>query len=76
MTRRMFAGLFAARHAKTHLCEFDKSPFYLTVAVSLEEPEYYTPSAVVNIEACKCGLLRLPEVLRQSVGYSHLREKS
>lgn len=40
-------------------------PFYVKVAASAEEPNYYPPAGLVRIEHCtKCGLMRLPDDLR------------
>jgi hypothetical protein len=51
------------------LHEWAQGPFYIKVASSYEEPEYYPPNALVKVEHCKkCGVLRLPEVLRGYVG--------
>ncbi len=43
----------------THL--WVKGPFYLMVANSMEEPDYYPPSGMVKLEFCKiCGIVRVP----------------
>ena len=43
-----------------HVCKWHQSPFYVTVASTYEEPDYYPPSSMVRIETCDCGLMRLP----------------
>ena len=52
-------------------CEHDfrEGPFYIMVARSYEEPDFYPPSSMFKVEHCvKCGLLRLPEPLRKYIG--------
>ena len=45
-------------------CEHEwekKSGFYISVCVTFEEPEYYPPMGIIQLEVCsKCGALRLP----------------
>lgn len=49
--------------------EWVKGPFYIKVAVTYEEPRYYSPGGLVNIEHCKkCGVLRLPKDLWDKTG--------
>ena len=49
--------------------DWQQGPFYLKVAATYEEPDYYPPSGMVKVEHCTlCGLLRLPESLRQYIG--------
>lgn len=58
-------------------CSHDwvEGPFYVKVAVSYEEPKYYPPQGLVNVEHCtKCGLLRLPELTRKAK-HKHLQAR-
>lgn len=49
--------------------EWVLGPFYVKVAVTWEEPTYYPPQGLVNVEHCaKCGLLRLPESAKRARG--------
>mgnify|MGYP001616546253 FL=1 len=39
-------------------------PFYVTAAMTYEEPQYYSPGGLVKVEHCRhCGMLRLPRKL-------------
>ena len=63
MSRRDLAGAIVGIGMQTrsvHVCEWHESPFYVTVAATYEEPDYYLPSSMVRIETCDCGLMRLP----------------
>ena len=46
-------------------------PFYITAAGTSEEPTFYPPGALVQVEHCtRCGLLRLPDMMRlQTCGH-------
>jgi len=63
-------GLAAASSLQAdqnHIHEFVKGPFYVTAALSFEEPEFYPPEGLTPIEFCKtCGVLRLPPKLALS----------
>ena len=38
-----------------------KSGFYLNVSVTDEEPNYYPPQGLIQVEVChSCGAIRLP----------------
>lgn len=52
----------------THVCEWHPSPFYVTVAVTYEEPRYYSPGGLTRLETCDCGLMRLPDGLGKKRG--------
>jgi len=52
-------------------CKHDwhDGPFYIMVARSHEEPDFYPPSSMFKVEHCtNCGLLRLPQELRKYIG--------
>ena len=70
MSRRSLFGLPALFSVPlTHDCEWAQGPFYIRVAASYEEPQYYPPSALIQVEHCTvCGLLRLPADLRKKTG--------
>lgn len=78
MTRFAFLagllGVFWPRRAEAldHAgAEWVLGPFYITVAVSQEEPTYYPPGGLVNVEHCRhCGMLRLPRELWNKTGRS------
>ena len=49
--------------------EWVQGPFYLKVAKTYEEPNFYPPNAMIRIEHCKkCGLIRLPPDLKEYDG--------
>jgi len=70
-------------HFRTHkytspetLCyhEWVKGPFWIKASITWEEPEYYPPQGLINLEHCvQCGLLRIPKDLRAKRG-THLRD--
>lgn len=72
MTRRSSLFALFPWGIKKHECSFALSAFYLTAAIGFEEPEYYPPSALIRMEACSCGALRLPEEVRSGVGRAKL----
>ena len=57
--------------SETAICPHNwvSGPFYVMVAVTYEEPDYYPPQGMIPVEHCTlCGLIRLPEAYRQKVG--------
>lgn len=63
----------AAGGGDAHLMEcahnWSKGPFYVMIANSYEEPGFYPPSAMYQVEHClECGILRLPEEVRKLNG--------
>jgi hypothetical protein len=44
-----------------HMHEWVEGPFYLKVAVTGEEPDWYAPVGLLAVEHClTCGVVRLP----------------
>ena len=47
-----------------------KSGFYVRMCVSYEEPTYYPPEGLVQLEVCPlCGSIRLPKGVESWRGY-------
>ncbi len=45
-----------------HTWEKD-SGFYVSVCVTYEEPDYYPPQGLIQLEVCpRCGLVRVPNL--------------
>jgi len=62
------AEIWDALRATPHVHSWHEGPFYLTVASTYEEPTYYPPSAVIGVETCDCGAIRLPGKLGAQAG--------
>lgn len=60
-----------AAETTTPVClhEWVKGPFWIKAAITWEEPEYYAPQGIINIEHCvQCGLIRIPKDLKSKRG--------
>jgi len=52
-----------------HRCEWVKGPYYVMVAVTYEEPDFYPPGGRGALEHCPvCGAVRLDAEMRAHVG--------
>lgn len=70
--RGFIGGLFALvglSAEQEHKHDWKRGPFYLTAAKTYEEPGYYPPSTLLNVEHCiGCGLIRLPKPYWNATG--------
>ena len=76
--RRIQTAYGAASEETGHMQhQWVAGPFYVPVAMSGEEPQYYPPQGLLPIEHClTCGLLRLPKEYWTKTGINLENERT